>query len=99
MRRREKSPWLEAEKKRIRNAPTQGIAHRIAGGETPFLAWRVEGTMGLRKLARLTGVSVDRLLLFESGNALPHDDELEAIATALRVVPALLMPPNSADAI
>ena len=90
MRRRQDSPWLVAEKKRIRTTPTQGVAHRIAGGETPFLAWRVENAMTLRKLARLTAIDPDRLVSFEAGHILPHHDELEALSKALRVTPDLL---------
>jgi len=81
-----------AERNRVRTAPTQGVAHRIADGETPFQAWRVENTTPLRKLVRLTGIDINRLLAFEMGRALPHPDELELLATALRVIPALLVP-------
>lgn len=70
-----------------------GVAHRIACGETTFEAWRVENTITWRKLARLTGIDTARLLLFERGHALRHADELAALATALRVTPALLVPP------
>jgi transcriptional regulator with XRE-family HTH domain len=93
MRRRQDSPWLVAERQRVRTAPTQGVAHRIADGETAFQAWRVENTTPLRKLVRLTGIDINRLLAFEAGRALPHADELEALAKALRVTPELLMPP------
>ena len=93
MRRRGKSPWLEAEQKRVRTATPPGTAHRIACGETPIQAWRTEATMPVRKLARLTGIDMDRLLLFEEKRALPAGDELAAIATALRVMPELLMSP------
>lgn len=92
MRRRQESPWLVAERNRVRTAPTQGVAHRIADGETTFQAWRVENTTPVRKLARLTGIDVNRLLAFEMGHALPQADELVALAKALRVVPELLMP-------
>jgi len=92
MRRRQESPWLVAERNRIRTAPTQGVAHRIADGETSFQAWRVENTTPIRKLVRLTGIDINRLLAFETGHALPQADELEALAKALRVVPELLMP-------
>lgn len=98
MRRRGKSPWLEAEKKRVRAAAPMGVAHRIACGETPFQAWRVEDTMTLRKLARLTGIPSDRLLLFEGGAALPDEDELAALAVALRVTPDLLRAPTAESA-
>lgn len=93
MRRRGKSPWLEAEKKRVRTCAPQGVTHRIASGETAFEAWRVENTTPIRKLARLCGIDVNRLLLFEAGHAMPHADELEALAAALRVTPDLLVPP------
>lgn len=91
MRRRGKSPWLEAEKNRIRTVPTQGIAHRIASGETPFHAWRVESTTTTRKLAR-DRIAESRIDRFERGEAFPHADELEALAKALRVIPELLTP-------
>lgn len=97
MRRRAKSPWLEAEKKRVRNAAPQGVAHRIMLGETPFQAWRVENATTLHKLARLTGIDRNRLLLFEDGRALPDADELAAIAAALRVTPDLLVPDMRAE--
>jgi len=93
VRRRQDSPWLVAERNRVRTEPTQGIAHRIADGETAFQAWRVENTTTLRKLVRLTGIDINRLLAFEAGRAVPHADELEALAKALRVTPGLLMPP------
>ena len=93
MRRRQESPWLRAERNRVRTAPTQGIANRLADGETTFQAWRIENTTTLRKLVRSTGIDINRLLAFEVGHALPHADELEALAKALRVIPELLMPP------
>lgn len=92
MRRRQDSPWLVAERNRIRNAPTQGVAHRIAQGENRFRVWREETTLTLRRLARLSGVPTDRIDLFEQGYAVPHPDELEGLAKALRVAPALLIP-------
>ena len=92
MRRRQESPWLRAERNRVRTAPTQGIAHRLADGETTFQAWRVENTTTVRKLVRLTGIDINRLLAFEAGRALPQADELEALAKALRVTPELLVP-------
>jgi hypothetical protein len=91
MRRRGKSPWLEAEQKRVRTVAPQGVAHRIGTGETRFEAWRVETALTLGKLSRLTGIATSRLLLFEGGDALPDADELAAIATALRVTPDLLV--------
>jgi len=97
MRRRGVSPWLIEARNRVRTAPTQGVAHRIADGETAFQAWRVENSTPLRKLVRLTGIDINRLLAFEGGRALPHADELEALAKALRVTPDLLMPPLDAD--
>ena len=93
MRRRGTSPWLLAERNVVRTKPTQGVAHRIADGETPFQAWRVENTMPVRKLVRLTGIDINRLLAFEMGHAFPHADELEALAKALRVTVALLVLP------
>ena len=93
MRRRGTSPWLEAERQRVRTEMPAGVAHRIACGETTFEAWRIEGAMTWRKLARLTGIASSRLLLFERGHALPDADELAALATALRVRPDLLVPP------
>lgn len=92
MQRRGKSPWLKAEKNRVRTAPTQGISHRIACGETPLYAWRVESTITTRKLSRETGIAAARVDLFEMGRAVPLPDELEALAKALRVVPELLVP-------
>jgi hypothetical protein len=92
MRRRGKSPWLELEKNKVRTVAPPGVADRIASGETPFQAWRVETTITMRKLARLTGIETHRLYLFETGRALPQADEIEALASALRVTPELLMP-------
>jgi transcriptional regulator with XRE-family HTH domain len=82
-----------AERNRVRTAPPPGVRHRVADGETTFQAWRVENTTPVRKLARLTGIDVDRLLAFEMGHALPQADELDVLAKALRVIPELLMPP------
>lgn len=93
MRRRQESPWLVAERKHVRTAPTPGVANRIADGDTPFQAWRVESTMTIWKLVRLSNIDVNRLLAFEAGHAFPQPDELEALAKALRVAPELLLPP------
>ena len=93
VRRRQESPWLRAERNRLRTAPTQGIADRLAQGENAFQVWREETTLAQRKLARLSGVDYDRISLFEQGLALPHPDELHGLAKALRVIPELLMPP------
>ena len=98
MRRRGKSPWLEAEKNRIRTEPTQGVAHRIADGETPFLAWRTENATTPGRVARAAGTTTARIDLFERGAALPHPDELEALAKALRVLPELLVPAQAEPA-
>jgi transcriptional regulator with XRE-family HTH domain len=87
MRRRGKSPWLEAEKTRVRTTAPMGVAHRIASGETAFYAWRVENATPVKKMVRETGIPANRLDLFEMGYALPHPDELEALAKALRVTP------------
>lgn len=92
MRRRGKSPWLEAEKNRIRTSAPQGVAHRIADGETPFLAWRTENATTPGRLARAAGTTTARIDLFERGLAMPHPDELEALAKALHVTSDLLMP-------
>lgn len=99
MRRRQDSPWYVAEKMRVRTAPTPGIAYRIADGENPFLAWRVENATTPRKLARLTGIDSNRLIAFEMSRAFPNPEELEALAKALRITPELLMqrPPEAAD--
>ena len=91
MRRRQESPWLVAERNRIRTAPTQGVAHRLAAGENVFQVWREETTLAQRKLARLSGVDYDRISLFERGLAQPHPDELAGLAKALRVARELLM--------
>lgn len=93
MRRRAKSPWLEAEKTRVRTAAPLGVAHRIASGETAFYAWRVENATTVKKLVRQTGIPARRIDLFEMGHAFPHRDELEVLSEALRVMPELLMPP------
>jgi len=102
MRRRQDSPWLIAERNRVRTTPTQGIVSRLSEGENVFRVWREETTLTLRKLARLSGVDYDRLQLFEYGRALPHLEELEGLAKALRVAPDLLMPkmpePTDGDA-
>lgn len=95
MRRRGVSPWLIEERNLVRTAPTPGVIHRVADGETTFQAWRIENTIPVRKLARLTGIGFDRLLAFEMGHALPHVDELDALAKALRVTPELLVPTQS----
>ena len=96
MRRRGVSPWLIAERNRVRTAPTQGVAHRLAQGENVFHVWREENTTPLRKLARLSGVDYYRICAFEAGQALPYPDELEALAKALRVTPDLLTLPAQA---
>lgn len=98
MRRRGVSPWLIEERNRVRTAPTPGVIHRVADGETTFQAWRIENTTPIRKLARLTGIAIDRLLSFETGHAFPHADELEILAKALRVTLELLVPSQSEPA-
>jgi len=98
MRRRQESPWLVAERNRVRTAQTPGVANRIADGDTPFQAWRVENTTTIWKLVRLTNIDANRLLAFEADHAFPHLDELEALAKALRVVPQLLLPPAAKPA-
>lgn len=95
MRRRGKSPWLEAERKRIREEAPQGVLSRIADGESAFLAWRTENATTPGRLARASGIPIDRIDRFERGLALPHPDELEGLAKALRVVPELLMRPRA----
>lgn len=55
----------------------------------------MENTIPIKKLARLTGIDVDRLLLFEAGHGMPQADELGALAAALRVVPELLVAPQA----
>jgi len=90
MRRRQDSPWLVAERNRVRTEPTQGIAHRIADGESPLMAWRVESGFTIAKLDRLTGIAGQRLVDLEIGKEQPQPDELAAIAKALRVAIALL---------
>ena len=99
MRRRGKSPWLEAEKNRVRTAPTQGIAHRLADGENPLAVWRIETGLSVRQLDRKTGIAAYDLTCMEQGLLTPTLEELEKIAAALRVIPELLMqrPVESAD--
>jgi hypothetical protein len=97
MRRRGKSPWLEAEKNRVVTANPQGVAHAIAGGATPLYAWRVQRTFTVAKLARLTKLSGQRLMSLEGG-ATPFPDELEALSAALKVAPELLAPQAGPDA-
>ncbi|WP_442678299.1 helix-turn-helix domain-containing protein [Sphingomonas sp. ASY06-1R] len=84
------SPWLIAERERVRTQPTQGVAHRIAGGDNPLMAWRVETGLTIRKLDRLTGICCDDLCRMEIGQLQPTDAEIEALAKALRVVPDLI---------
>lgn len=92
VRRRQQSPWLLAERNRVRTTPTMGVASRLAQGENVFQVWREENATAQRTLALLSGVDYDRISLFESGLAMPHPDELEGLAKALRVTPDLLMP-------
>ena len=92
---RQESPWLIAERNRIRTEPTQGVANRLSQGENVFQVWREENTTPQRKLARLSGVDHHRISAFEAGQAVPHADELEALAKALRVAPELLVPPQT----
>ena len=98
VRRRQESPWLRAERNRVRTAPTLGVANRLAQGENVFRVWREENATAQRTLARLSGVDYDRISLFEQGLALPHPDELAGLAKALRVMRELLMPPAAEPA-
>jgi len=99
MRRRGVSPWLLAERNRVRTAPTQGVASRLADGENPIAAWRIESGLSTRQLDRKTGIAAHSLNSMELGLVTPTREELEKIAAALRVVPDLLtLPePESAD--
>lgn len=56
------------------------------------MVWRVEATMSIIKLARLTGLDGWYLMELEAGRRLPKAGDLEAIAGALRVAVELLMP-------
>lgn len=90
MRRRGISPWLVKARDQIRTAPSPGVAHRIADGDTPIAAWRVECGFSINTLSRLTNIDGWRLIDIESGLAPAHADEMNVIATALRVTPSLL---------
>lgn len=93
MRRRGKSPWLEAEKRLVRYQPTEGIAHRIRGGELPIAAWFYESGLSINKLGRLTKIAGWDLIDIIGGRRDPTPAELEAIALAFRAAPELLVAP------
>ena len=97
MRRRQESPWLLAERKRIRTEPTPGVAHRLADGENPIAAWRIETGLSTRQLDRKTGIAGHSLNSMELGLITPTPEEIERIAAALRVVPDLLTLPEPGD--
>ena len=90
MRKKGVSPYLLVERQRIRTAPTAGIAHRIADGETPLAAWRVESAMTIARLDRLTGIAGERLIQIEAGHVTATEEELHAIAKSLKLAPELL---------
>lgn len=94
MRRRQDSPRSVADRNRVRTEPTAGVAHRIADGDTPLAAWRVERCITIAKLDRLTGIAGQRLIDLQIGKAVAHPNEIAAIAAALNVIPALLIPPE-----
>ena len=80
MRRRQESPWLLAERKRIRTEPTSGVAHRLADGENPIAAWRIETGLSTRQLDRKTGIAGHSLNSMELGLITPTPEEIEKIA-------------------
>lgn len=91
MRRRGKSPWLIAEQNRILTEMPPAVARSIADDDTALAAWRLHRCHTIAKLARLAKIPSERLYRLEQG-AVPHPDELAALAAALKIIPELLAP-------
>lgn len=59
--------------------PTHPVGHMIRTGSQWFSAWRVFKGYPIERLARASGISVDRIWAIDFGDALTRD-ELEAFA-------------------
>lgn len=60
MRRCGVSAWVLAERNRVRTPSTRGVASRLADGENPIAAWRIETGLSTRQLDRKTRIAVHR---------------------------------------
>ena len=76
MRRRGKSPWLEAERKRPRETMLPCVAERIAGGEHPLEVWAQQQCVPRKTIARKTKIDMYRLIDVVHGEATLSEDEL-----------------------
>jgi len=90
VRRRAKSPWLEAERKRPLETMLPCVAERIAEGEHPLEVWAQQQCVPLKTIGRKTGIGMSRLIDVVHGQATLREDELAAVAKELRIAPHLL---------
>ena len=91
MRRRGKSPWLEAERNRPLETMLPCVAKRIAEGEHPLEVWAQQQCVSLKTIARKTKIEMYRLIDVVHGKAALAEEELAAVARELRIVPHLLL--------
>ena len=90
MRRRGKSPWLEAERKRPLETMLPCVAERIAEGEHPLEVWAQQRCVSLKTIGRKTRIGMYRLIDVVHGEATLSEEELAAVARELRIAPHLL---------
>lgn len=90
MRRRGKSPWLEAERKRPLETMLPCVAERIAEGEHPLEVWAQQQCVPLKTTGRKTKIDMYRLIDVVHGEATLSEDELAAVARELRIARHLL---------
>ena len=90
MRRRGKSPWLEAERKRWIETMLPCVAERIAGGEHPLEVWAQQQCVSLTTIGRKTKIDMYRLIDVVHGTATLSEEELAAVARELRIARHLL---------
>ena len=63
-------------------------ARAIEAGETPFRFWFGQVTIGLDAVVKRSGITKERLLDLDRGNAVPTIAEAEALAPVLRCEPS-----------
>jgi hypothetical protein len=90
VRRRGKSPWLEAARKRPLETMLPCVAERIAEGEHPLEVWAQQQCVSLKTIGRRTKIDMYRLIDVVHGQATLSEDELAAVARELRIAPHLL---------
>ena len=73
------------------------IEERISGGEPPVRVWREQAALTISELAKRSGVSRERLLAIETGNAVGDGSELVRIAAVFGIDASDLHCPSVID--